>query len=118
MTTELITLPRIFRPKRTIDMHRQLEGLEITLIRYLGIHCGIGGQVRIPRHYQKAAASAVRLGLVHLWYRHEWGLGLTLPFYGLTDRGRQLAAALLCPRPKPRRTIIGANHGEGNVSSR
>ena len=119
MSTELITASRLFLPKPPREEPRRpLEGPEIALIRYLGVHCGAGGQVTLPRRLQKAAASAIRLGLVQMWFRHERGVGLTRPFYALTDRGRQLAGALLCPRPKPRRTASVGSKGEKNVSTR
>ena len=138
MNTEPITAPRVFPfspPKRRRAARspttwrivklppeperRALDGAEIAVIRYLGIHCGSGGQVVIPFRLREAAARTARQGLVQIWFRHEIGVGLSNPFYGLTVRGQQLAAALLCPRPKTRRaTPAGANHGATDVSTR
>lgn len=120
MTSELVTTQRIFpvRPRPPEETAR-VEGRVIAVVRYLGVHCGIGGQVIIPNRLRAAAGEAVKRGLVQIWFRHQLGAGLTTPFYGLTDRGRRLAGALLYPRHKPRRgQSSGASQGERDVSTR
>ncbi len=98
---------------------RPLDNNEVAVIRHLGIHCGAGGHVVVPYWMRTPAARLLKLGLAEMWHRHLLGVGNTGPFYGLTDRGRQLAAAILCPRPKPRRAkSLGATNGEDDVSTR
>lgn len=140
MSSELIAQQRIFRPaqvfaKRIVrplpkppapivkplrePEQRPLEGAEFAVIRYLGLHCGAGGQVVLPSRLREPAAAAVKLGLATLWFRWEPRAGLTVPFYGLTPRGQQLAAALLRPRSKPSRPKPAAlNTGEKHVPPR
>lgn len=107
MISEPVITQRIFPPRRRNETPRRaLERPEIAVLCHLGMHCnGGGGQCTLPNKLRPAAAQAVRLGLVvQMWFRHEHGAGLTRPFYGLTIRGQQLAAALLYSRKnhKPR----------------
>lgn len=77
-----------------VTENRQLTPEEIGVVRHLGVHCGAGGQVILRPWQREPAAGLWRLGLVEIWHRTMPGLGTTGPFYGLTDRGRRLAAAL------------------------
>jgi hypothetical protein len=79
---------------------QRLTNREIAVIRHLVTHCGVAGQVTLKPWQRKPAASLWRQLLVEIWYRQspEAGQGLQGPFYGLTDRGRRLAAALYTER--------------------
>ena len=104
---------------RTTDARTPLPGRVLAVVKHLGIHCGAGGQVVLPFWHREAAVPLWRCGLVEIWNRIIPTVGITGPFYGLTDRGRQLAGAILCPRPKNRRTTTaGGNHGENHVPTR
>jgi hypothetical protein len=92
----------------------RLAGRQFTVIRYLGTHCGAGGQCTLPFRLREAAGEVWRLGLVEIWHRTLPGIGQTGPFYALTDRGRRLAASLLERFPTTSTPPRSKSSGIGN----
>jgi hypothetical protein len=83
----------------TAEEQRELTAAELSVLRHLGIHCGIGGQVLLKQWQRRAAIGPWRMGLVGVWLRLTPGRGVDGSFFGLTDRGRGLAATLLTRNP-------------------
>jgi hypothetical protein len=78
---------------------RELTAAELSVVRHLGIHCGAGGQILLKQWQRRAAIGPWRMGLVGVWLRVTPGCGVDGSFFGLTNRGRSLAATLLVRNP-------------------
>lgn len=77
----------------------KLPPSQIRVLRHLALHCGMGGNVTLPKGLRRATPGLWRRGLVEIWYRQipDQSPSLRGPFYGLSLDGRRLAGLIFHP---------------------
>lgn len=77
----------------------KLPPSQLRVLKHLALHCGMGGNVIVPRALRRAVPPLWRRGLVEIWYRQtpDQSAALRGPFYGLSLDGRRMACTIFHP---------------------